>query len=359
MSRNAAPDAPDAPAPTLSLDEPAVAALLDWFAACGVAYPWTETADPWAVWVSEIMLQQTTVGAVGPRYRRWMERFPTPEALAAADDEEILREWEGLGYYSRARNLAAAAREVADSGGGIPGDSRSLRALPGVGEYTAAAVASLAFGERIAAVDANGRRIAQRLTASEEWTAALDRAFRAALEARMPADAPGRLNAAVMQLGQLVCTPREPDCPACPLAPGCAARKRGLQGEIPRRRRRETVRLRTPLALLVWDDAVLLARKAEGIAAGLWIFPPEAAVAFPGGRPEPAAHLAETVHAYTRFRETLAPAVFPARGDETVEEAAETAWAGPEDLAGKPMPTAYRGIAGELAGWLEQNRRRS
>ncbi len=332
------------------LDEASVRALLDWFAEYGIDYPWSRTADPWAVWVSEVMLQQTTVSAAEPRYIRWMDRFPGPEDLAQADEREVLREWEGLGYYSRARNLAAAARVVRDShGGSIPENFSGLKALPGVGDYTAAAIASFCFGERRAAVDANGRRIAQRLAAQVTWDSALDARFRNDVETLMPSLRPGDLNAAIMQLGQQVCTPSSPDCSRCPLGEICRARSENLQNEIPARRKAQSVRMITKLALLYSGGRVLMRRRSEGIGRGLWFFPPEDEIE---GLEQwiPGEELPSRVHSYTRYRETLLPRVFRASGDACIRAADYSGtWIGADELEGIPMPTAYRRIAGDFA----------
>jgi len=329
----------------------AVRRLLDWFRREAVVHPWDpDRADAWGIWVSEVMLQQTTVAAVRPRYERWMARFPDPRSLAAASEDEVLREWEGLGYYNRVRNLASAASEVTDTyGGDIPRSAAELRRLPGVGDYIAAAVASFAFGEPAAAVEANGRRLAMRLTGRDSWSAELDRSFRSWVEENMPRTRPGILNAAVMQLGQRVCTPRRPDCPACPLMPDCAARAEGREEAIPARRSRTTESKTTVLALCLNEGRTYLRRRSSGIGRGLWVFP--AASDFDDRELGPAVErLPERLHAYTRFRETLDPRVYripdstaaPWNGDDAGE------WVLLAELGRRPMPTAYRRIADDL-----------
>jgi len=327
-------------------------ALLEWFREHGVAYPWADSPDAWGIWVSEVMLQQTTVGAVEPRYRRWMERFPNPEALAAAGEQEVLREWEGLGYYNRARNLASAAAEIQSIyGGRIPEEAEELRKLPGVGEYIAAAVSSFAFGKRRVALDANGRRIAQRLEARESWDKELEEAFRNAIEEMMPSENPGEMNAAVMQLGQLVCTPRSPDCGNCPLAGICRARSEGVQESIPRRRRQEVVQKKTKLAILIKCEKILMRKKAGGIGKGLWVYPPEIEIENLECDWEALLELPRQIHSYTRYRELLLPRIF--RRKPGKERPGEMLLEGSEfqliaDLGELPMPTAYRRITEEL-----------
>jgi A/G-specific adenine glycosylase len=336
-------------------DETAVSGLLAWFDAHGVNYPWRDSPDPWGIWVSEVMLQQTTAGAAASRYSRWMNRFPDPESLAAADEKEVLREWEGLGYYSRARNLAAAAAEViAAYGGRIPRTVSELRKLPGVGDYIAAAVASFAFGERAAAIDANGRRIAQRLSASTEWTGDLEREFRDRLEEFMPRNNPGLLNAAVMQLGQLVCTPKNPECTACPLANCCRALASGLQREIPAGRRVTVSRTETSLAILLIRDsggipAVLVRQKLSGTVRGLWGFPGAEEIPDLEKNWVKTAELKGFVHTYTRYREQLHPSVYLPAGTDNLRDAGEPLadnlrWVSMEELEKLPMPSVYRRI---------------
>ncbi len=333
-------------------DKNSAEALLEWFREHGVAYPWADSPDAWGIWVSEVMLQQTTVGAVEPRYRRWMERFPTPRALAAAGEQEVLREWEGLGYYNRARNLASAAAEVQNIyGGRIPEEAEELRKLPGVGEYIAAAVSSFAFGKRRAAVDANGRRIAQRLEARESWDKELEASFRTVVEELMPVENPGEMNAALMQLGQLVCTSRSPKCGSCPLAEHCRARIEGVQESIPRRRRQEVVRKKTKLAILIDGEKVLMRKKAGGIGKGLWVFLPEAEIENLENLWDTGQELPRQTHSYTRYREMLLPRIFSRKSGK--KSPREMLLEGSEfqliaDLGELPMPTAYRRITEEL-----------
>lgn len=239
--------------------------------------PWRETSDPYRILVSEIMLQQTRVDTVVPYYRRWVQRFPDPASLAEADEEEVLRHWQGLGYYRRARNLQAAAREVVEQWGGeVPGDAKALADLPGVGPYTAGAVASIAFGQAVPAVDGNVRRVMARLLD--------DPAPGAALLARevgrlVDPHRPGDFNQALMELGATVCTPRSPACPACPVSEGCRARAAGTQGERPRPPRKKEIPHRVEaVAVMVrpgptgWE-VLLRRRPATGLLGGMWECP--------------------------------------------------------------------------------------
>ncbi len=268
--------------------------LLAWYDARARDLPWREDTDPYRVWVSEVMLQQTRVEAVIPYYLRWMERFPSVERLAAAPEEEVMGAWAGLGYYSRARNLHRAAREVRERHGGVlPSDPEALRALPGVGEYTVGAVGSIAFGLPLPAVDGNVRRVLARLGDEPDPTPAVLRRWAVAL---VDPERPGDFNQALMELGATVCTPRNPLCGECPVSSACQSRAAGTQAERPVPRRKGAVRA------VAWGVAVLVAgsggearvllrrRPSEGLLGGMWEFPSQevAGESGPGGAREAA-----------------------------------------------------------------------
>jgi len=207
-------------------------ALLRWFDGHRRDLPWRATRDPWAILVSEVMLQQTTVSTVLPYWQRFLERFPAPDDLARASVDEVLEHWSGLGYYGRARRLQAAARELALA---PRRDAAGLRELPGVGAYTAAAVASIAFGEAVAAVDGNVQRVLSRLCAvpGDPTRAAVRKALQQLAQELLDPDRPGDANQALMELGAMLCRPREPRCKACPLAAHCLAHERGEEQRFP------------------------------------------------------------------------------------------------------------------------------
>lgn len=230
-------------------------ALLEWFRQFQRDLPWRRTNDPYRVWVSEIMLQQTRVAAVIPYYQRFLERFPNLRALAQAPQEEVLRMWSGLGYYSRARNLHHAAQQiVAKYGGAFPRRMEDALALPGVGAYTGAAILSIAYGVRLAALDGNVARVLARLDAVHgdlrdplQWQA-LQNLADELLEAKEPGD----WNQAMMELGATLCTPRSPQCLLCPVAGFCEARKLGITEIIPeKRKKRQTVAVTLAAAVFV------------------------------------------------------------------------------------------------------------
>lgn len=250
------------------------AALLAFYDASARPLPWRATTDPYAIWVSEVMSQQTRVDTVIPYYQRWLQRFPDITALAEASLDDVLALWEGLGYYSRARHLHAAAGMVREQHGGtLPGTYDALRTLPGVGDYTAGAVASIAFGEAQPAVDGNVRRVLARLL---DEPAPSSSRLRAVATLLLPRDRPGDFNQALMELGATVCTPAGPACGDCPLRGHCAARAAGTQRDRPRRVERRPVPTCIVATAVIHSPAgrVLVQRRPEaGLLAGLWSFP--------------------------------------------------------------------------------------
>ena len=256
--------------------------LLRWYADHRRRLPWRETTDPYAIWVSEVMLQQTQVATVIPYFLRFMERFPTPAKLAAADLEAVLKLWEGLGYYSRARNLhRAAGLVVAQHEGRVPDDPDAFRDLPGVGDYIAAAVMSIAFGRVMAVVDGNVKRVLARLF---EIDAPVNRSgshktFQALAAQLISPHRPSDFNQAMMELGALVCRPRQPDCASCPLAGACRACRNGTTAAYPRRdAARKIPHRHQAIGVIVKAGRMLVIRRpTTGFLGGLWEFPSVAA----------------------------------------------------------------------------------
>jgi A/G-specific adenine glycosylase len=258
--------------------------------------PGRSAPDPYRVWLSEIMLQQTSVATVKPRFERFIERWPTIAALAAAKDEDILGEWAGLGYYARARNLIACAREV-QRRGGFPTSASELRELPGIGAYTSAAIAAIAFGERVAAVDTNVERLVARL-------AGLKRPARSEIERlvldMMPGERPGDFVQAMMDLGATICAPKQPRCPACPVSAYCAAFQCGNAEGFPQRRTRAARPHRYGVAYWIEraDRIWLVRRPPIGLLGAM--------AALPGGdwtdrRPAGVNAIAIVRHMFTHF----------------------------------------------------------
>ena len=345
--------------------------LLDWYSRHARRLPWRGHPDPYAVWVSEIMLQQTQVAAVIPYFDRWMARFPTIESLAASPLEDVLQAWEGLGYYSRARNLHRSVQLVVlEHGGKIPSKRQQLEKLPGIGRYTAAAIASMAFGQDEPALDGNIRRVLARTfdlrlpARSPEG----ERQLWALAEQHLPAGKAGDYNQALMDLGALICTPRQPNCEICPLAEFCQARALGVQSERPIRTPRRVQPHHTVAAAIIQrGDKVLIARRpVNGLLGGMW--------EFPGGKVEPGEdlvnclrreigeeldasitverHFGEYKHAYTHFKVTLHAfccQLAPNSGEPRPVEADGLVWVQPNALANYPMGKIDRQIALHLA----------
>jgi A/G-specific adenine glycosylase len=342
--------------------------LLAWFARYARDLPWRRTRDPYAIWVSEVMLQQTQVATVVPYFERFLQAFPTLPDLASAEEQAVLKLWEGLGYYRRARDLHRAARLlVAEHGGRVPTDADVFRALPGVGRYTAGAVLSQAFDHRLPILEANTLRVLCRLLSlrDDPRSGPAQRRLWRAAEELLPASAAGQFNQALMELGALVCTPRSPDCAACPLAGFCAARRLGLHAEIPAKAEApETVAVREAAVVVRRGPNVLLVqRPARGRWAGMWEFPHgplgdgethEQAAArllreLTGLRADLGDELLTLKHGITRFRITMVcfeaayrkgvfrPGFYP-RGE----------WVRPEQLSAYPVSVPQRRLAQAL-----------
>jgi A/G-specific adenine glycosylase len=248
--------------------------LLAWYDANRRDLPWRRTRDPYAVWVSEIMLQQTRVETVVPYYERWMQLFPSARSLAAASEDEVLAAFSGLGYYRRARMLHQGVREVVERyGGEVPSDPGARRALAGIGRYTAGAIGSIAFDREEAIVDGNVARVLSRVFSIEDriGSPASERALWSHAEALVRGPRPGDLNQALMELGALVCVPKNPRCDRCPLAASCLARESGRQDELPAARARKAP-TRVSLASVVVSrgDRVWLVRSKEALFRGLF-----------------------------------------------------------------------------------------
>lgn len=253
--------------------------LLRWYDGCARVLPWREEPTPYRVWVSEIMLQQTRVEAVKPYYERFLSQLPTVKALAEAPEEQLLKLWEGLGYYNRVRNLQKAAKQVVERfGGELPASFEELRSLPGIGEYTAGAIASIAFGIPVPAVDGNVLRVAARMTAREDdiLDPGVKRRWSEEVAAVIPKDRAGDFNQALMELGAMVCLPNgAPKCGECPLAGICRAHERGIEESLPVKAAKKPRKMEERTVFLVTCQGRLaLSRRPEkGLLAGLWELP--------------------------------------------------------------------------------------
>jgi A/G-specific adenine glycosylase len=334
--------------------------LLRWYRLNARRLPWRETNDPYAIWISEVMLQQTQVRTVLPYYAKFMHAFPDPASLANADLEQVLKLWEGLGYYARARNLYRASRVlVADHQGALPSNRDQLRKLPGVGEYIAAAVLSIAFNQPYPVVDGNVKRILARffeIDAPVNQPATLKDLNRLAAHLLDPAR-PGDYNQALMELGALICAPRHPACGSCPVRSACLARRHRSVEAYPRKiKNRPSPSVHMVIAVVLKNDHALITRRAaEGLLGGLWEFP---GGAVENGEPpakaclrvvKQAVNLTVTVdsfltrvtHAYTHFK--LRADVFICSlkaGSIRLEEAVDYRWIRLDQIDQYPFPKA-------------------
>jgi len=300
-------------------------ALLAWYDRTAADHPWRRTHDPYHVWLSEIMLQQTQVKTVIPYFERFISAFPTVTALAAASLDQVLKLWEGLGYYSRARNLHRAAQQIVEEHSGkFPATAVGLQTLPGIGRYTAGAIASIAFHERVAVLDGNVMRVLTRLydIADDITLSGTQRNLWTLAESLVPAERSGDYNQAMMELGRTICKPQNPACMICPVSSYCLAYQHGTQNQRPVKAQKQPTPHYDVAAGVIWNDAgqVLIAqRPAKGLLGGLW--------EFPGGKQEPGESLPECLvrelreelairvevgellavvkHAFTHFRITL------------------------------------------------------
>jgi A/G-specific adenine glycosylase len=347
--------------------------LLAWYGRNARDLPWRHTSDPYAIWVSEIMLQQTQVASVLRYYPRFLARFPTVAALAAAREHDVLRLWEGLGYYRRARQMHAAAKLiVAEHQGHFPREMEVVRRLPGIGRYTAGAILSIAFDQRQPILEANTIRLLSRLLAYRGDTAGLTgrKVLWRAAEDLLPTRGSSRFNQALMELGSLLCTPRDPRCEQCPLATLCPTQRAGLHDRIPRPRRQVVVEDVHEAAVIVVDRGrVLLRRCSDGERwAGLWDFP---RFVVGKGRTEIAdgvrrltaveiarpRQIATLRHGVTRFRITLdcylAERAGAAANGRCPGDKSDLRWLKPDAIVNYPLSTTGRKLARLLAERLD------
>jgi A/G-specific adenine glycosylase len=353
------------------------AKLLAWFDANRRDLPWRASRDAYRVWVSEVMLQQTTVAAVVPYFQRFLRAFPTVEALARADEQRVLKLWEGLGYYRRARHLHAAARQlVADHGGKLPDDAAVWEALPGVGRYILGAVLSQAFDRKLPIVEANSLRVLARLFGyrgdpregkGKAWVWA-------AAEAVLPETRVGDFNQALMELGALVCTPTQPACGKCPLSASCRARREGLQEQIPPKKKPAAITEVSEVGVVIRDgDAVLLCQRPASANRwqNMWEVPhaerrpgeelleaaARVAKELTGLDVEPGADVMTIRHGVTRYRITLACVEAAVRdGTFTPGAYAAAKWVKLADLTDYPVSSPQRKLMTELAKPTRQRR---
>ncbi len=346
-------------------------ALVEWYLTDHRDLPWRRTSDPFQIWVSEVMLQQTQVATVRPYYRKFLERFPNLARLAVADLQDVLKVWEGMGYYARARNLhKAAAMVMAKHNGRLPQAWQDFRDLPGVGDYIAAAVLSIAFDKPYAVVDGNVKRVLSRLFEMDDPVnrpkskSIYQQAANELLDERRP----GTYNQAIMELGATICKPRRPTCAACPLQAACRAYRNDRVAEFPRRiKKQATPEYRIAVGVVFKNGRVLITRrKPEGLLGGLW--------EFPGGKIRPHesaeaacireikeevnltvridAHLSQVRHAYTHFK--IRMEVFCCvyiSGRVRLNGPVDHRWINLDQLQNYPLPKANHKFLSQLVEW--------
>lgn len=338
---------------TIADNDSFAARLLGWYDGAARVLPWRiapgsgQVPDPYRVWLAEVMLQQTTVAAVAGYFARFTERWPTVGDLAAAEDADVMAAWAGLGYYARARNLLACARAVvADHGGRFPGSEAGLRALPGIGDYTAAAVAAIAFGRAAVVVDANIERVIARHRLIETPLPAAKRAIRDALAPLVPGDRPGDFAQALMDLGATICTPRRPACERCPIAADCRARGRADVERLPVKQPKKAKPRRHGLAHWIEQGGRiwLVVRPDKGMLGGMRALPGgDWTDAPPADSGSGESAIVRVDHGFTHFDLTLGLV-----RRETADAAAEGEWWPIAELDAAGLPTLYRKLVDKM-----------
>jgi A/G-specific adenine glycosylase len=343
--------------------------LLHWYDKHKRDMPWRDCGDPYKIWVSEIMLQQTRVDQATPYFNRFVDQFPTVEDLAAADQQEVLKVWEGLGYYSRARYLHSAAKLVVDKyDGKVPDNWDDITELKGVGPYTASAILSIAFQKQYAVVDGNVIRVLSRYLGIEDdvRSTKTKNAIQDAADELIPADRPGDFNQAVMELGATICTPSNPDCGACPLQGNCVAHKTAREDEIPYKspkKKRPHHQIGVGIIKNEDEEVLIALRPDDAMLGGMW--------EFPGGKQEEDEEMEQTVirelseelgvevtitkpfmkldHAYSHFKITMHAYLCELKdGTPSSNTSQEVRWIGIDELADYPFPKANRKLTEKL-----------
>lgn len=340
-----------------------IARLLDWYDRNARTMPWRAARgvrpNPYHIWLSEIMLQQTTVATVGPYFTKFLARWPDVGELAAAKLDDVLAAWAGLGYYARARNLHKCAQALAAAGHAFPDNEEDLRALPGIGPYTAAAIAAIAFDRAVVPVDGNVERVVARLGAFDKPLPGVKPALRAGAQDFTSTERPGDVAQALMDLGATVCTPRNPKCGDCPLTDACLGLKKGVAAELPRRGVKKPRPNRQAVAFWLQrrDGAVLMRRRPErGLLGGMLEIPSTPWRTEDWGVGEVAKHLPVELaelnfrqqsgrvgHTFTHFHLDVAVWCADFEGEINVEPGG--LWIKPEDFDGHAVPTLMRKIA--------------
>ena len=344
-----------------------------WYDGAKRTLPWRGTRDPYSIWISEVMCQQTRVATVIGYYERWMQTFPIVEALAAATEDDVFKLWQGLGYYSRARNILRAARDVVTTqGGSFPTDAKGLRSLPGIGRYTAAAIASIAYDEVIGVVDGNVLRVLARYYGIQDDIRRPKNVeqFWELADSAVCTDSPGDFNQALMELGAIVCSPRSPSCERCPLERSCVALRDGTIATLPYKSPKKPPRHEHRFAYRIEraDGAILLARNPSGsLLGGMWQFPmvpaeqsPSSAFAAATGT---SLEIPETYppirHVFSHIRMDVTLVTGALRGVASFESYDELSWMTPDELGETGTSTLMKKLIAHHLEALPQSRNSS
>ena len=327
--------------------------VLDWYDQGHRDLPWRRTRDPYRIWISEIMLQQTRAETVVSYYERFLARYPTVRDLAQSDEDSLMKAWEGLGYYSRARSLQKAAKMIVDQyGGELPADVEKLRALPGIGDYTSGAIASIAFGIPKAAVDGNVERVICRYDAITDsvGTPAMRKRITQRVQELVPDDRPGAFANAMMEMGAVMCTPKNPKCLICPVRESCKGFAAGIAAELPHKPKKKAQRVENRAVLVVQHgERVLIVRREEKLLGGLYVFPdileetaPSKLCAHMEAMGVPCAYDEPLGHARHVFTHLIWEMDIHALTALAAPELPGMQWVTRDELAALPLPTAVK-----------------
>ncbi|MBN1898845.1 MAG: A/G-specific adenine glycosylase [Spirochaetes bacterium] len=329
--------------------------LLKWYARIQRDLPWRKNFTPYSVWISEIMLQQTVLSGVIHYYVKWMERFPDVSNLAKASSRQVLRMWEGLGYYSRASNILKTARIIIkEHKNKFPDNYTDLISLPGIGDYTACAILSIAFKKPCPVCDANVKRVMRRFLAWKIWNRKKENDLKSFLYSVIDKRAPGDFNQALMELGQTVCVNKNPKCSLCPLGSDCQAFKKHIQNSIPENKSSGIIRKKTLLLLLLYKNKILIVKRKKGVLSHLWNFPlmekknndrvpaglyikKHVALKFNFKKKLP-----KHIHYYTKYQDEIEPVLYHISDPLPVMR--DHKWVSLKHLDRYPFPSVYRKI---------------
>lgn len=336
--------------------------LLTWFKYNKQDVPWRKNRTPYSIWISEIMLQQTVIKTVIPYYKKWLKKYPNIRTLAQASETNVLQLWEGLGYYSRAKNILKTAKNIVEKyQGKIPADYHKLIRLPGIGDYTASAILSIAFELNYPVIDVNVKRVLHRIFALDEWNKNKEDEIKIILSELMRFGNPGNFNEALMELGQTICLIRNPRCDDCCLASFCMSLKKGIQNKISEKSKQKIIYKQTILLLLIYKNQILLQKNNNKLFNGLWLLPSIVYNSKKRNESEANQFIQNTIsknfiknrelkprnHYYTRYQNKLFPYLYNI-SKPNISLPNQMKWVKLKVLQKYPVPSVYRKILTEL-----------